>query len=1116
MEARMRTTVRWLSTGALLIALVAWAGPSRAQSVFATLVGQVTDPSGAVVPGATVTVSNLRTGAQRIVTTDDVGSYQVPNLDAGDYRVEVTLAGFSNNSRQITLLARQTARADAQLAAGGQTEQVLVTVERPVISTESPTIDTSISADDIAKMALNFRATNNTSPIVMATFSSGVQTDRTGQISVAGALPFMTSFSIDGISSQRTRGGGPSRELFPSVESIEEFKVSSASNNAEFMQVTDITATSRSGTNALHGSGFWIFQDSALDGVTQFTPRDAAGKAIKPEIRTNTFGATAGGPIVRNRTFFFGTFEGVRRPNETTLSQLVPPEAFRRGDLSSVGRQLMNPFTGLPYPSNQIPVHPAAARILQALYETPTVGGTSLSTPNFITNFDGNFTQNGLDIRGDQTLTGNQKLFARLTYKDVETTGADPTTTNWNTKQGQYFKKTEVRQLAGAHNWVMSGSLLNEARAGWSYTLESSGYPEAANGANLMQDLAFTGLPPTPASGGLPSFEFGGDTPFIATGGTKPRATLSRTYQFSENLTFISGRHSYKVGADWQYVEYKDQVTFFAGEDYGRYFFDGAYTGSSFSDFLVGLPRFTSYAQNAPDGNPYSHHWAFFAQDDWRLGSKLTINYGLRYDLRPPMNDRSNQLGNFDRDFPGGRVVVANAAQLAQVPASVRQAVPNTPFVTADEVGLPPTLVFTDKNNINPRVGFAWRPFTDGRTVIRGGFGLYTVPIYGATNYSLLGVVTSDVPTFPNSRRPDGTFAIQFPNVFPAGQRAPGSNDFRRANQWDLQNPRTRQWSLTYERDLGSRTGVRVSYVGSYTTDLVWSPDLNQIQPNTQGYTSLAGSRPFSDWNVVTTRDNNARSGYNSLGLEVNRRTTIGLSFQSGYTLARHLTDSGGATPSDFTMENGATTLNYFRDEEDYGNASFTRRHRWLSTFRWDLPVGRGRAVGGNMGYGLDALVGGWDISGSLLLQSGPFLTPFFNSGTDPSGTGTLSRGFTSAQRPDQGSCDGNLDSPTVARWFDASCFVRPDNNIGRFGNAPVSELVGPGTTLFSLTRGKQFLAGGQSRARFEVAMFNLFTVESLDIPGNLNITSSAFGRITRVQDQAGPRTVQFSLRYTF
>ena len=928
----------------------------------------------------------------------------------------------------------------------------------------------------------------------------------------------MTSFSIDGISSQRTRGGGPSRELFPSVESIEEFKVAAASNNAEFMQVTDLTTTSRSGTNTLHAAGFWFFQDSKFDGVSQFTPRDPTGSPIKPKVKTNTYGLSAGGPLVANRTFFFGTFEGVRRPTQTTLSQLVPPDAFRRGDLSSVNRQLMNPFSGQPYANNQIPINPASARILEELYERQNQAtGVSLASPNFIVNADGDFRQNGFDVRGDQSLSQKQKLFARVSYKDIDTTGVSGG--SWNTKQGSYFAKTHVRQVAGAHNWIFSNALVNEARAGWSYTLESNGYPAAANGASLMRALGFTGLPPTPPSGGLPSLEFGGDTPFITTGGAKPRSVLSRTYQFSDNVTRISGRHTFKLGMDWQQVEYKDQVTFFNGEEYGRYFFDGSVTGSSFGDFLIGVPQFTSYALNSPDGNPYSNHWAFFGQDDWHVTPRLTVNYGLRYDLRPPMTDRSNQLGNFDRNYPGGRVVVSNAAQLAQIPQTVRLAVPNTPFVTASEAGLPETLVFTDKNNVNPRVGFAWRASADGRAVIRGGFGLYTVPIYGATNYSLLGVVTSDVPVFPNRRLADGSYAIQFPNVFPAALRTPGSNDFRRANQWDLQNPRTRQWSLTVERDLGSQTGLRVSYTGSYTTDLVWSPDLNQIRPNTQGYAALAATRPFRDWNVVTTRDNGPRSTYNGLGIELSKRAARGLTYTTSYTIARHLTDSGGAVPGDFTGENGSTTLNYFRTpDEDYGNAPFTRRHRWISTIFWELPIGRGRRLAADAAPLLDAVVGGWDLAAILLVQSGSFLTPSFNSGTDPSGTGTLTRGFTSTQRPDQLACDGNLDSPTVARWFDASCFARPAANIGRFGNAPVGQMIGPGTRVFSLTIGKAIGLSGPSRMRFEIAMSNLFNIENLDIPGNLNITSSAFGRITRVQsvDQAGPRTVQFSLRYSF
>src|SRR5262245_53980137 len=1112
----MRLRAACLLVGVLLV--FGSGSPLAAQSIYATLVGVVTDPSGAVVPGATITVTHAGTQVVRATVSDTVGSYQVANLDAGEYTITITLDGFADAVRQISLLARQTVRADMRLALAGASEQVQVTAERPVIETDSATIGSSTSGDQIAKLALNFRATNNTSPIVVATLAQGVQQDRAGQISIAGALPFMTSFSIDGISSQRTRGGGPSRELFPSVESIEELKVSAASNNAEFMQVTDITTTSKSGTNVLHGSTFWFFQDSALDGVTQFTPRTGAGDPIKPKVRTNAFGASAGGPVIRNRTFFFATFEGVRRPNETTLSQLLPPDAFRRGDLSSISRPLMNPFIGQPYPNNQIPIHPASARILQDLYETqnqPT--GASLSSPNFITNADGDFRQNGFDLRGDQSLSKNQKLFARLSIKDVESTGVSGT--SWNTRQGQYFSKTQVRQVAGAHNWVLSNTRLNEARAGWSYTLESNGYPAAASGDALMQSLGFTGLPPAPPSGGLPSIEFGGDTPFIPTGGAKPRQVLSRTYQFSDNVTWISGGHTLKGGFDWQYVEYKDQVTFFNGEEYGRYFFDGSATGSSFADFLIGVPHFTSYAQNAPDGNPYSNHWAFFAQDDWRLGPRFTLNYGVRYDLRPPMNDRSNQLGNFDRDYPGGRVIVSNTAQLAQIPQTLRQAVPNTPFVTADEVGLPDSLVFTDKNNINPRVGFAWRPSSDGRSVIRGGFGLYTYPIYGATNYSLLGVVTSDVPVFPNRRLADGSYAIQFPNVFPASLRVAGGNDFRRANDWHLQNPRTRQWSLTVERDLGWQTGLRVSYTGSKTTDLVWSPDLNQIRPNSQGYTTLASTRPFTDWNVVTTRDNGPRSTYNGLGFEVSKRAARGLSFTTSYTYAHHLTDSSGAVSGDFAAENGATTLNYFRTEdEDYGNAAYTRRHRFVSTMFWELPIGRGRRVGGGVGPALDALVGGWDVAGVLLLQSGSFLTPFFNSGTDPSGTGTLTRGFTSTQPPDQRSCDGNIDAPTVAGWFDASCFTRPASNIGRFGTAPVGELVGPGTSVFSLTIGKAVRVAGVSRVRFEIAMSNLFNIENLDIPGNLNVTSSAFGRITRVQsvDQAGPRTVQFSLRYLF
>ena len=272
-----------------------------------------------------------------------------------------------------------------QLQVAGAAERVEVRGAQPVIETDRSTIGHSRSGEDIDKLALNFRATDNTSPIVVATLAQGVQQDRSGAISMAGALPFMTSFSVDGISSQRIRFGGPSRELFPSVESIEEFKVTTAGNNAEFMQETDLTTITKSGSNQLHGTAFWFFQDSAMTAATRFTPKDAAGKPIKPEVRTNSFGGSAGGPVLRNRAFFFATYEGVRQPNETTLSQIVPPDAWRTGDLSSVAAPIRNPATGQPFPGNRIPVNPVSARVLDLFYERqnqPT--GAAIDRPNLV------------------------------------------------------------------------------------------------------------------------------------------------------------------------------------------------------------------------------------------------------------------------------------------------------------------------------------------------------------------------------------------------------------------------------------------------------------------------------------------------------------------------------------------------------------------------------------------------------------------------------------------------------------------------------------------------------------------------------------------------------------
>ena len=331
----------------------------------------------------------------------------------------------------------------------------------------------------------------------------------------------------------------------------------------------------------------------------------------------------------------------------------------------------------------------------------------------------------------------------------------------------------------------------------------------------------------------------------------------------------MAGRHTVKAGVDIQYVEYRDQISFFDGEELGRYVFDGRFTGNAFADFLLGLPRFTGYILPAPDVNPFATYYAFFAQDDWRPTPSLTINFGLRYDLRPPMKDRSNQLGNFDRDYPGGRVIVSDAAGLALVPDFVRNSVPNTPFVTADEAGFPkrcaaPTRTTSVRASASPG-----GPPTNDRTVVRGGIGLYTVPLLGSVNYSMVATVTAAAVGLREQPGQSVRVSEHLVGRVRAGLRAGRARWTSAApTRWTCSDPQTMQWSLTLERDLGWNIGAaRQLHRIDRRSDLIWSPDLNQVPANTRGYAAVADTRPFPDWNVVTTRANDPRSRYDALGI---------------------------------------------------------------------------------------------------------------------------------------------------------------------------------------------------------------------------------------------------------
>src|SRR5262249_32231926 len=458
-------------------------------------------------------------------------------------------------------------------------------------------------------------------------------------------------------------------------------------------------------------------------------------------------------------------------------------------------------------------------------------------------------------------------------------------------------------------------------------------------------------------------------------------------------------------GGEFRRLNYQDNITFNLGDEYGDYIFTGDFTSfgvkkngdvHGFSDFLLGFVADAQQAQNGPDGKPFGYHYGGYVQDEWRGRRDFTVNFGLRYEVNTPFDDETNQLGHFERQFPGGRLVVQGQHGLHLINPLCRQAVGNTPFITNDQVGLPRTLRYTYRANIQPRLGLAWNPNGGGRTVVRASAGIYSVPVLGAVLYSLLGVDSSYYADYPST----ATNPRIFPNIFSGSSTVAPHPGYRRANQYDLRDPRVIQWNFSVDHSLGWNTLARASYTGSHTYNLIYSPDLNQVAPNTLGYAALTATDALRQQNLrypnfaeVLTRDNGPSDKYEALTLELNRRFANDLTFSNNYTWAHNTTNALGVAPNSAIPtggqgDNGNNVSNYYNIAAEYGNAYHTRRPRFVSTFVYDLPFGRGKRYVNSVSRAADLALGGWRITGVTLLQTGPWQTPFFPSSTaDPSGT---------------------------------------------------------------------------------------------------------------------------------
>ena len=1099
----------------------------RAQSTAASLLGTVRDSSGATVPNAVVRLQNVDTNATRNELTDQDGNYQFSSVDVGTYHVTIEAVGFQKvEFTTFALAARETKRLDSVVNVASQAMTVNVEdAATAAIQTDTSNIAETKTGRELVELpiAITSRASGSTSPMSTLTTQPGVQTDANGGISVAGALPTMLSVTIDGISSMGPRTNGPLTELFPSFNSIEEIRVGQVINPAEFSGVADITTISKSGTNTYHGGLFENFQNNILNASNTFSH-------TTPTLKMNDFGFYFSGPVTfpkiyngHDRTFFFVSYEGLQLPRELVQVESVPSLAMRNGDLSAFSGQL----TG--FPGNKIPqsqISPLAAKSLGLLYPLPNYGPANATSNNYLATFTVPIASNQADLRLDQMLTSKQQFYARWTYKNRRVTNA-PT---GSALTGGISQPEIDDALTVAHNYAITPTLFNELRAGFSNNRSATSYGITASEAAGALDL--TGLPgPLPSGNAVPNYKITG---LQSSGGQASSQSKNGTFQVLEALTWTEQKHTLKFGADYRYLTGL-YTNVFATSRLGSYTFNGsvmsALLGNSaavpFASFLLGYPDSTTISTVLqPDTKSYASHYGFFTQDDWKISKSLTLNYGLRYEYHPMFRDHYNNLANFLPNYVStvngatvnGAVVIPNQGTFQIVNPGFAQSIYPTPILTAQQAGIPESLRYSQKTDFAPRFGFAWRPFGDDKTVIRGGYGRFIETLLGSAVLNAWAVEASDVALFRNSIT-NGKPTYTFPNPYPSNIAQPGTQNFDLATDIHYKDPYVQEWDITVERDLGSGVGVRVSYDGNHSSDLGVIQNADQVAANTQGFTVASARAPFPLFQYIYDQVNKGYGNYNALTVSGQKRFAHGVQFQSSYIYARNLSNVGGynpnsANPPAYAGEGGGTISDPANPGLDYGNVNFTRRHRFLTTFLYELPFGKGRMMMRNSNAIVDELLGGWQVSGVLLFQTGPFLTVLAPG--DPSGTGFNQ--LVGNSRADTVSGVSVYANQSLAQWINPAAFAIPKNNIGRFGDASAGDVVGRGTSAISLSLTKSVAIRESMRFMFGAEAANLFNHPNYSIPTNMTLGSSGFGSITALQsaEGAGPRSMQLTARLSF
>ncbi len=1081
--------------------------------------GVVTDPSGAQVPEVSITVINVATGVANTARTNERGFYSVPFLAPGNYRIEALKSGFASVTREnLTLNVDQIARVDFALRLGAVAETVQVTAAAALLESETTTMGQVIENKRIVEMPLNLR-----NYLELAQLSLGVQPARSqghgartggedgteGGFIAVGTRGYQTNVLLDGVDNSSRASGGPlgfqAQAVKPSVDAVGEFKVVTSNNSAEYgyRMGGKVLVSTKSGTNEFHGSAYEFLRNEKLDGANFFANRSGSKK---PTLRQNQFGGTIGGPIARNNTFFFFSYQGTRIRRGQSFTSTVPGPLARSGSFSQEGvnrNRIYDPLTTTgaganairtQFPNNILPpgrFDPIVAKIA-ANYPLPNIPGRENLPNNFFFSPSDTDDANQYDIKVDHNFMAKDRAFFRWSVRrDFKLqNGPLPLSANG----GGLGQTVDLPADNGVGNWThtFTPTIYNEFRFGFTH------YPtrfDILDKENLNKKFGIPGAPGDTFNDGLDH----GLARFSPSGyneiGSRsfwPNRNWMDNFQFNDNLLIQKGRHALKTGVEFRRLDIFREAQRFRR---GRFGFSKVYTaerpndaasrtatGNGLADMLLGWSSQTQVGNQLSE-DAIAPYWGLYVADDWKITSKLTMNIGLRWELF--------QSPYFPEGVPVGRLGVSRfITEFNGVgPGHPRYETFERPKNGRD-CGCQ-----QDWNNFAPRLGLAYR--LTNSTVIRTGFGIF----YGEADY-----LTSETARWIN-QTPDFTEVIAngtnttqaafvkdgfAPVVLPAKAPVPGTN--LEASYDELPNQYSTQWFFDVQRELPGDILFVVGYQGTKSTHLYQGRNINNGGPHSTIRESLRRVRPM--WNNVTLREAGTNSNYNALVAKAEKRFSKGLTFITSYTWS-HTIDQG-----DESLDQGLSgTANPYNLAAERGNSSLDRRHNFITSFTYELPLGRGKPFGTGWHGALDTILGGWQVGGLLALRTGfPFDVDYPG---DPQNSGTRNRGDRIAS--------GALDHPTIDRWYDQFAFVQ--SAPGVYGNAGRNVLYGPGLRNFDFVLAKRFKMpweGHHLQFRFE--SFNFTNTPHFNQPqANLRAPNTA-----TINEADEPRRIQFGLKYTF